>query len=109
MSTVTMVETMPRSITLGIYLSLKNVENKAAHNQLRTMQVANSVMQTSIDSLFTEDQSLCTGPAVEDQQQKAVTPHWLPSVANVHAPDYHYEDHMLITESTLEIESSFIP
>ena len=59
------------------------------------IQVAESALQTSIDSLLTKDQDPCTYLAVNEQRQQAISPHWLPSAAISYAPAQNYQDQMV--------------
>ena len=57
-------------------------------------------LKTSIGSLPTEDQDLCTDLKVEKQVQQAIALYWLPSAANDHVPAQQYEDHMIDTHTS---------
>ena len=81
-----------RNIPPEIYLSLKDFENKAEQDQQETIQVADIVLQTLINSLLTEDQYQCTDPAPEEQKKLAIAPYWLPSATNSHIPAQQYEE-----------------
>ena len=55
-------------------------------DQPETTQVVDSALQTSIDSLLTEDQEAVSDTVDDTPTEQSTTEHWLPSVANSHAP-----------------------
>ena len=54
-------------------------------NTPNTVQVVDSVLQMSINSLFTEDQEPVSDTAADTSSQQAMATHLLPSVARSHA------------------------
>ena len=74
---VTIIEIAPSDIIPEIYPSLKDFENKIIHDQQCQPETVDNALQTSIDSLLTEDQDTSIGSAAEEQPSQVAAPYWL--------------------------------
>ena len=79
--TVTLIEITPKDLTPDIYWSLADFEKCFVHDQL---EIIYFTLQTSIDSILTEDQDPGINPVADTLPQEATGTHWLPSLANSH-------------------------
>ena len=100
MQTVKFAEITPKDITLEIYLSLKDFENKVLYNQQDIIKVSDSTLQTPIDSLSDRGQDQITDPTVEEQPQQAATPNWLTMAVALQYTDHMADNHTACYQDT---------
>ena len=81
-----LTEITPWEKTHEIYLSLVDFTKSARQKQMQTVQVVDYSLQTSMDSIFMEDQELDIHQVANMPSQLATTAHGLHYAANSNAP-----------------------